>query len=181
MASNAVNALVSVVNDEKNNRLVFTRYEVAKTAMGQRVYLTTDDGLVINTTAELKATVPALADMTDADVEKLKIQNFWTKSLAVAPAKVVIHIVKQPENISMAAAEELNVAITVDTPGVAYQWQRADAEAGPYQNITGATSAAYNKAAGNVTTADAGYYRVHLTLAGSDAVDSSASHVTVNP
>ena len=95
-----------------------------------------------------------------------------------ADANVVIAIQTQPANTSVAvgAQLQLTVAATATPPGnnsvLTYQWQKKSGNR--YNNVSGATSAAYTVA--TYATSDAGTYRVKInsTNGGKELISANA-------
>ncbi len=87
-------------------------------------------------------------------------------------------ITSHPGNIDecVGGTLPLNVSISGGTGSISYQWQSASAVAGPYTNITGATSSTYTPPS---TTAGTTYYRVVVSATGNDCGSTTSDPATV--
>lgn len=106
-------------------------------------------------------------------------------TVSVTSASVLVSIVadpaitRQPAGYSLVAGDTtrpLTVVATGGTPNLTYQWQSSTTAAGPFVNVTGATSATYRPSAATTTM----MYRVVVTAAGSGCGIVTSNITTVS-
>ena len=93
-----------------------------------------------------------------------------------------ITITVQPAASSVAAGLTATFAVTanvVPTTALTYQWQKQEASAKTWSNISGATSAAYTTGALTIVDDNGDKYRVQIGAADTRAVTSTAALLTV--
>lgn len=116
--------------------------------------------------------------------------NFSTSNtdgaVQVTDAKAVITIGTQPADTLVDLSESETdkatftvVATVLPATTLTYQWQKQEAGAGAWSNVTGATSASYTTPVLTVADDSTDKYRVVVSAANADSVTSDAATLTV--
>ena len=107
-------------------------------------------------------------------------------AVQVTDAKAVITIGTQPIDTLVDLSESTTdtatftvVATVLPATTLTYQWQKQEAGAGDWTNITGATSASYTTGVLTVANDSTDKYRVVVSAANADSVTSDAATLTV--
>lgn len=116
--------------------------------------------------------------------------NFTTANddgaVQIADAKAVITIGTQPADVTVDLSDSETdtatftvVATVLPARTLTYQWQKQEAGAGAWANISGATSASYTTGVLTVAADNTDKYRVIVSAADADSVTSDAATLTV--
>jgi plastocyanin len=105
-----------------------------------------------------------------------------TSNYATQTVLRVINITTQPQDIAVieGATATFNIAATITSDSITYQWQISTNGGGAWSNINGANGASYTTPATTYPTTPSEQFRCVLTNPAATTVTSSAATLTVN-